>query len=406
MTTTMTREQASAALAAQAGQRDGIQANLLELDDSFGKRLLDGGNLAGETRERWASAAAELTALWEIFTAYSAVLDRATELLSQARRPSSPELTQITGLLAGAPVRLTRVPVPLAQRHLTDNGRLDLSLAAAVQAMTTSFASVTTVVSIAENVWNAVSDGLRQVAADLDQASGHADGLGDDALSAMLDAAQEELAGLRGVVNADPLALWQQGRVDTARLDRLREQAAATAARARELAAVRDEAQLRITGVQAAAAAARAAWQDAVTARDLAGTKIVASQLPPRPPPPDLDGRLTALAALVAAQRWTRLAAELDGLDSSAAAVTASCRDAERASAALLSRRDELRGLLQAYQAKAARLGAAEDTGLAARHERAYDLLWTAPCDLSAAGDAVTSYQEAVLTLSRPGRPS
>jgi hypothetical protein len=406
MTTTMTREQASAVVTAQAGQRDGIQANLLELDDSFGKRLLDGGSLTGETRERWASAAAELTVLWEIFTAYSAVIDRASELLGQARRPSSPELTQITALLSGAPVRLSRVPVPLAQRHLTDNGRLDLTLAAAVEAMTASFASVTAVVSTAENVWNAVSDGLRQVAADLDQAGGHADGLGDEKLSATLAAAQDELAGLRAIVNADPLALWQQGRVDTVRLDRLREQAAAAAARARELADVRDEAQQRITGARAAAAAARAAWQDAVAARDRAGTKIAESLLPPPTPAPELDGRLAALDALATAGRWPQLAAELDELDRSSAAATTSSRDAERASTALLSRRAELRGLLQAYQAKAASLGAAEDTDLAERHDRAHDLLWTAPCDLAAAADAVTSYQEAVLTLSRPGRPA
>ena len=64
-----------------------------------------------------------------------------------------------------------------------------------------------------------------------------------------------------------------------------------------------------------------------------------------------------------------------------------------------LGRRDELRGLLGAYQAKAARLGAAEDPGLAERYDRARGLLWTAPCDLTAAADAVTGYQQAVLAL-------
>ena len=59
----------------------------------------------------------------------------------------------------------------------------------------------------------------------------------------------------------------------------------------------------------------------------------------------------------------------------------------------------ELRGLLGAYQAKAARLGAAEDPGLTERYDRARGLLWTAPCDLPAAADAVTSYQQAVLAL-------
>src|SRR5262249_20633564 len=86
--------------------------------------------------------------------------------------------------------------------------------------------------------------------------------------------------------------------------------------------------------------------------------------------------------------------------------------DAERQATALMDRRDELRGLLEAYQARAAKLGRAEDSELDARYDRARDLLWTAPCDLSAAPAAATGYQQAVLALSgrtirewRPSRP-
>jgi len=38
----MTRDQAAAAVKAAAAERDAIQANLLELDSSFGKQLLAG----------------------------------------------------------------------------------------------------------------------------------------------------------------------------------------------------------------------------------------------------------------------------------------------------------------------------------------------------------------------------
>ena len=68
---------------------------------------------------------------------------------------------------------------------------------------------------------------------------------------------------------------------------------------------------------------------------------------------------------------------------------------------ALTGRRDELRGLLGAYRAKAAALGAAEDPELTSRYRRARDLLWTAPCQLAAADDAVRGYQRAVLALGR-----
>ena len=99
-----------------------------------------------------------------------------------------------------------------------------------------------------------------------------------------------------------------------------------------------------------------------------------------------------------------RMAAELDTIESEATAATERYRDAERAAATLLDKRAELRGLLDAYQAKAARLGAAEDTGLAMLYQQARDLLWAAPCDLGVAAAAVTHYQQAILTLSRGRR--
>ena len=55
--------------------------------------------------------------------------------------------------------------------------------------------------------------------------------------------------------------------------------------------------------------------------------------------------------------------------------------------------------LFDAYKAKAARLGATEDPSLAARYDQARQLLWTAPCDLTAAADAVNRFQRAVLAV-------
>ena len=116
--------------------------------------------------------------------------------------------------------------------------------------------------------------------------------------------------------------------------------------------------------------------------------------------------RLASLDTLRAEGRWARLDSELDLADKQATAVAKACRDSEQQATALLDRRDELRGLLDAYRARAAKLGGAEDSDLDARYDRARDLLWTAPCDLPAAADAVTGYQQAVLSLgAREQRP-
>ncbi|MCQ0007646.1 hypothetical protein [Actinomadura madurae] len=67
-----------------------------------------------------------------------------------------------------------------------------------------------------------------------------------------------------------------------------------------------------------------------------------------------------------------------------------------RLSAGLLDRRGELRGRLEAYRAKAARLGLAEDERLTVLYGEAREVLWTAPCDLRRATTVLAEYQRAI----------
>src|SRR6516164_903351 len=376
----MSREQAAAAVAEATAERDSIQANLLDLDGSFGKRMLAGATLTGESKLRWEAAADDLAALWEIFNAYAAVVDKATELIAGARRLSDRELELVTTWLTGASVELTR-PKPLGRRGLTETGRSDLTLAAAVQEMKRAFASVADVVAAAESIWNKTADGLNEIGVQLAAAKEQLGDLEDDEVTGALAAAEDELG-------------------------QLREQAAAATVRVADLARLRADARQRISAARAAVAAATAAREEADAARNVAAAKIAQDDLPPPPPEAaDLDVRLATLGKLEAAGRWARLAAELDTIEAEAAAATQRYRDAERTAATLLDKREELRGLLDAYQAKAVRLGAAEDTELAMRYQQARDLLWTAPCDLAVAAAAVTHYQRAILALSGGRRP-
>jgi hypothetical protein len=394
---TMTRDQAAAAVRAAVAERDAIQANLLELDSSFGKQLLAGAELTGDTRRRWDATADTLATLWQVFSAYSAVVDQAAE--AAARHLGPRELAVVSGLLTGRSVQLASGPAPLAGRDLADPGREDLTLATAVARMRGAFTSVTEVVSAAEHVWTEVAGRLDAVGAELARVTPLAATLGDEALAADLTAAQGELARLRDTLNSDPLALRRPGSaVDTSGADRLAERVTAAASRVDELVRLRGEAHQRVAEVTAAAAAARSAREDAAAAWQRATEKIAAGELPPPPAGlADLSGRLDGLGAMLAGGRWTRLASELDLLGRELATATAGFREAERAAVAAMAKRDELRGLLGAYKAKAARLGAAEDAALAEQYDRAHDLLWTAPCDLAAAEAAVAGYQQAVL---------
>jgi hypothetical protein len=412
MAFTMTREQAAAAVATAAAERDGIQANLLDLDGSFGKRLLAGAALTGETRARWESASAELTRLWETYSAYAGVIDRAERLLARVRKASAPELAEITALMTGLSVQLARAPAPLASRDLTAPRQAQLTLTMAVREMKLAFARAAEVVTAAESVWNVLAAGLEQIGAGLIRvrrdagdlvAPGGAAAEGGAAAGALL-AAESELGRQRAALNADPLAYWHAGRVDASHLNLLREEAGAAVAQVSELIRLRAGAEQRIAATAAAVAAADDAARAAASARARAAEKIDAAALPPAPPETTaLSGQLAGLEQLKATGRWGRLAAELDAVGQRAAAARQHFEDSERESAGLLERRDELRGLLGAYQAKAARLGADAAGELAARHDEARDLLWTAPCDLAAAAGAVARYQEAILALSRPG---
>ena len=403
-TPALTKERAPAVVQAAVAERDAIQANLLELDGSFGKRLLEGAALTGETKRRWDATAVSLATLWQTYSAYSAVVDQAAEAVAGHLGPR--ELTRISTLLSGPSIELSSGPAPLAGRDLADSGREDLTLVAAVTRMRRSFGDVTAVVSAAEQVWNEMTSRLDTVAAELARVTPHAASLGDEALTGNLAAAESELARLRGALASDPLSLWQggpgpkTGQVDTSGADRLTERVGAAATRVNGLVRLQDDAERRIAEVKTAAATARAACEDAAAAWQRAADKIAAAALPAEPPGfADLSARLADLDALLAAGRWTRLASELDLIERELAEATTKFRDAERTLVGVISRRDELRGLLGAYQAKAARLGAVEDPVLTERYDRARGLLWTAPCDLAAAADAVTGYQQAVLAL-------
>jgi hypothetical protein len=405
MTFPITREQATAAVAAAVAERDTIQANLLDLDGSFGKRLLAGAKLTGESQQRWTAATADMQALWETFNAYSAVVDRIADLGGRAGRAPAARLGDLAALLQGPSVRLA-TPSPLGRRELTATASTDVTIVVAVAAMKQAYARVADVCDAAEAIWNQVADGLSQAAAGLERAQQQATGLADADLASALDVAQQNLTQLRETLNTNPLALGPAGaaaNAGAAALSRLQQQVNAVASRASEFGRLRADADQRIAAVTATVQAAADAWQDATTARQRTAVKIATGVAQPLAGPGELQRRLADLPELRSAGRWSRLAAELDALDKDATTAQHQYRDAEQAATAELERRDEMRGLLDAYKAKAAQLGAAEDMHLVALYEQARDALWTAPCDLAAADIAVRSYQQAVLALNAAG---
>jgi len=257
------------------------------------------------------------------------------------------------------------------------------------------------VAATTESVWTAVTERLDEITAVLGAARRHAEAIADGELADELRTADAELQRIRAVLATDPLSLWHDDGVDTTGADLLLRQARAAGTRAAEGARLKEDAGRRIADTAARVAAARECEADASLSLAEAAQKIASRQLPAPPAATaQLASRLAGLSAISAAGRWQRLAADLEALDHEAATAASQWRQAARAAQALLDQRTELRGLLDAYRAKAARQGAAENLELTALYLRARDLLRAAPCDLAAADDAARRYQHAVLGLS------
>jgi hypothetical protein len=127
--------------------------------------------------------------------------------------------------------------------------------------------------------------------------------------------------------------------------------------------------------------------------------------------PPDLDARgdqalrpwLDRLQQQADAGGWEPASAGLAAWRKSADACLAEAQRVAGANAAPVGRRNELRGLLDAYRAKAAAHGRDEDGRLARLHAAAKDALYTAPCALDSAEGLVREYVTAVNAVSTGG---
>ena len=351
-------------------ERDAIQANLLELDGSFVKQLLEGAALTGQTRQRWDAAAATLAGLWETYLAYSAVVDRIAELGAARRRPAKQELAELTALLTGGCVQLAGRPGRRWPAGTWPHRAPPVTLATAVGAMRRSFTEV-------DRGDLGRRDGLGRGRRAARRGRGRAGpsrplrrGLGDEteaafarrqaALDPAAGRAQRRPAGAAGAAAG----------VDTSAADRLRAQAAALAARIAELTGCGRRPGSRIDGARGRG---RGRPRRPRRTRSPPGSAPRRGSRPLPPPPPELaDPPLASLAALAGGGPWTGWRPSLTAARPSWPRPPPRPPECGGAAAALASR-DELRGLLGAYKAKAARLGAAEDAaaGRAATTRRA-----------------------------------
>lgn len=346
-----TLEDIDRTLADLQARTERLGEGLLELELDGDRKLLDGGRLEGETALRWSAAATNLLAAWDAHAQLTATLERAAELRSARGRVRKARLDELEELLGGR------------------DELLGSALASAAEAAD--------VVRDAGRAWESLTPRLDAAGAAIDAAG--------------LEAPRAQYEALRAALAADPLA------VDPTAVDELDRAIDAAQRELAEIAGLRGEAQARLAAARALLDQVEEVQRDGETAHQLALAKIADPQVTaPRHALTDLDAGLRSVESLVSQESW---AAARDALAEWTREATVELEVALSVAAqnrAPLERRNQLRGLLKAYQAKARGVRALEEPAIALLFEQAERALYTAPADLDAATALVGRYQRAL----------
>ncbi|MEU6127279.1 hypothetical protein [Streptomyces sp. NPDC047123] len=417
----MDRDEVDRALARLDAEHEAIETSLLALQDHAGRRLLEGARLTGVTEERWSDTENRITLLWAYFDAYAGALRTAREVRERRRWPARDDLVELTELLRGESVTVAGGSSSGVSPALTGPARLTerFTLEELVARMNDLYAHSLDMVVAADAVWSALPARIDLLAAELGRTRqlAHSVGVrpgehpsGDD-----LERITRTLTALREQVVSDPLAFWQRaegssapggGRPHTDRYDR---EARALEDVRREIEAVltvRQDAEARLGRLRDLLSRADRTLAEARSARGEVLAKIAASEVPAvSGPPTALQEQLAMASDYRRHAQWHRLSPLLESLEEQAEEELLRARESLTAVTAPLAVRAELRGRLDAYKAKMARHGHAEDPLLIERYDAARRMLWSAPCDLRVAEQAVLRYQQAAAEALAPRVP-
>ncbi|MFC4857615.1 hypothetical protein [Actinophytocola glycyrrhizae] len=395
----LSRDEVDRALAAVQDDSERIAESLVAMDAHPGHRLLRDAALTGATAQRWARARVAMATLWEQYASYRDLVARALEVRARRSRPGDEELAELTGILHAPIVELDSAAVPIERRGLTGPAQVTerITLAELLSRMRQAFDTVTAVLAAAESAWSAAIGRLDPLDARLHTVSVLAESVG--AAGHDVSVIRGDLDKAREMVLTDVLTVHA-----TDPLSGIERRISELETRLAGLAQVRDRFTARVAALESVLSDVEAIE---ATARQTYPAMVEKIAAPGLPVPGDqasatLRERLRRLTARLGTSGWDVLAREADELDRFAANALESTRTALRAITGLLDRRAELRGRLEAYQVKAARLGHAEDPGLTRLHGEAQQILFTAPCDLAAATRALNRYRQAIQDRTQP----
>ena len=374
-----------------------IASNLVDLDDNPARKDLDKTKLTGKTAAAWADATDALTQLWDGYRMLTDVIAEARSLRDK-RRLSDADRAAFVHRVQGRSITLSTTTVPLAQRGLLGAGQVHTTCSPAelLSAMEAAFRTAVTVATQAGEVWQK----LLPAAADATSAVDNVRVLIrlHGGPQATIDEADRRLGAFTRTLATDPLG------VDERELIAVRDLVARADAERTSAAELKETLTQRLADAHALLDQFAEAQRAADAALDAAADRFKEQDLHVVRGP-DLRPDLAAVDALAAAGQWALISPRLADWTRRARERLAALRETAAHNGGLLVARNELRGRLDAYRAKALRLGLGENAELTPLADEARAALYTAPCDLDAARAAVNAYQDALTaTIARNGR--
>ena len=395
----MTLDQIDAALSGWRARLAQAADSLLELDGNAAYQRLRPSTgqppvvLTGRTLARIGPILPLIDGLWQTQSQLTDSVNQAEKLRVALKRLWVHEADQreIEFLLLGESILLPAVDMPFAQRGLLSAPApvRGMTLEQLLSQMTRNYALVKDAVLTLGGAWDTLGQKLAEAEREMADLDALAKQLGLD-VSATLTAAHRELTALHDRVASDPLGASADFTTSlNSQLTRIRTQLTATKQRRDQLDADLRRADKWVSELDALQKSCQAAQAECI-----AKIANFSSTLPFVPN--DLAGWLRSVEAARQSQQWKSAQIGLTRWFQAADAAHEMLSGFLTSSTAMLERREELRGLLRALQAKATAQearGVPVPPDLAALALRAEALLHGRPTPLDEAAALVSEYE-------------
>jgi hypothetical protein len=387
----MSAEQIDATMHRLRSAIDSARANLLAVELDQNRELLDSAPLQGESAARWGEASATLVELWHDNELLDQLLQRAERVRGARARPKPQDLAELEQLLGGKSVELAGARVPLDQRQLLGaNGSLWLTPDELLVRSAEAFERPKGVLVAAQRAWTELAQRLRELLDLADEDAALASELAEGEPPS-LEPARKRLLTLIELLPNDPLAVNEE------EIAQLGGELRSIRADLGDLDAMRVELTPRLSAARGLLAELARLAQQGRDAHEQVLAKVADPHVPePLPAQPTLEGGLEDVESISRAGAWREARTLLEQWTGTVSGLLARAREILSANRAPIRERDELRGLLDACQAKARRLRLVENAELAGMFRRAQDALYTAPTDLAQASQLVHGYRAAL----------